>query len=198
MTTDTIAAVATPPGRGGIGIVRVSGPGVREIARMLIGNVPAVRHAVVREFHAADATVIDRGLALFFEAPASFTGEDVLELHGHGGPIVMDMLMECVCALGARPARPGEFSERAFLNERVDLAQAEAVADLIDAGTREAAQAAMRSMDGEFSRQVLGLAEAISELRVHVEAAIDFPEEEIDFLGDPELARRVQEVASRL
>ena len=135
-------------------------------------------------FRAADGTAIDHGIALFFQAPASFTGEDVLELHGHGGPVVMQMLLQHVLTLGARLADPGEFSRRAFLNDKLDLAQAEAVADLIDSQTQAAARSAMRSLDGEFSKQVHALVDAITKLRIHVEAAIDFPEEEIDFLAD--------------
>ncbi len=190
----TIAAIATPPGRGGVGIVRVSGARTREIAKSILGACPAPRHAVVRRFRDAQNKTIDEGIALFFQAPASFTGEDVLELHGHGGPQVMDMLVARVLELGARPAAPGEFSQRAFLNDRMDLAQAEAIADLIDSGSQEAARAAVRSMQGEFSQRVHALVEALTELRIYTEAAIDFPEEEVDFLSGDELARRLAAV----
>ena len=187
---DTIAAIATPAGRGGIGVVRVSGPRAAELARAVLGRVPAPRRAEYRAFHAADGSALDTGLALFFPRPHSFTGEDVLELHGHGGPLVLDMLMERLLALGARPARPGEFSERAFLNDKIDLAQAEAIADLIDSASEQAARAALRSLAGEFSARVRTLAEELTALRVYVEAAIDFPEEEVDVLADTELTRR--------
>jgi tRNA modification GTPase len=188
---DTIAAIATPAGRGGVGIIRVSGPEVAYIARQLCGALPEPRQALFRRFRDADNSVIDEGLVLYFPAPRSFTGEDVIELHGHGGPVVMDALLSRVCALGARPARPGEFSERAFLNDKLDLAQAEAIADLIDAGSRQAARAALRSLDGVFSDEVNRLAEAMLELRLYVEAAIDFPEEEIDFLADEKVTQHV-------
>ncbi len=189
--SDTIAAVATPPGRGGVGIVRISGPAVPEIARTLLGRLPEPRHAEFHRFRDAGGQVIDEGLALYFPAPRSFTGEDVLELHGHGGPVVMDLLLQRVLALGARAARPGEFSERAFLNGKLDLAQAEAIADLIDSGTAQAARAALRSLEGEFSHRIQALVEALIELRVYVEAAIDFPEEEVDFLAEPEVGQRL-------
>ncbi len=196
--TDTIAAIATPPGRGGVGIVRVSGPGVPALAAALLGALPEPRRPVRRTFRAADGTPLDDGLALYFAAPRSYTGEHVLELHGHGGPVVMDLLLARVLALGAdvapvtRPARPGEFSERAFLNERLDLAQAEAVADLIDAGSAAAARAAARSLTGEFSKQVLDLQAALVELRTYVEAAIDFPDEELELLSEAAIGGRVR------
>ena len=152
--TETIAAIATPPGRGGIGIVRVSGPLAPGIARDLIGSLPAPRLATWTRFRATGGSTLDQGLALYFPAPHSFTGEDVLELHGHGGPVVLDTLLARTLECGARLARPGEFSERAFLNGKLDLAQAEAVADLIEAGSGEAARAALRSLEGEFSRRV--------------------------------------------
>ena len=188
---DTIAAIATPAGRGGIGVVRVSGPAVPAIAEGLLGRVPVPRQAELHRFLDADGTPIDQGLALYFPAPRSFTGEDVLELHGHGGPVVMDLLLARVLALGARPAAPGEFSRRAFLNDKLDLAQAEAIADLIDSATAQAARAAARSLTGDFSDKVKALAEALTGVRVFVEAAIDFPEEEIDFLQDPALLERL-------
>jgi len=193
MINDTIAALATPPGRGGVGVVRVSGSQVKKIAKAVLGDCPAPRQAVLRKFLDTDKNSIDSGLALFFPEPNSFTGEDVLELQGHGGRVVMDMLLARLFELGARPARPGEFSERAFLNDKIDLAQAEAIADLIDSGSNEAAQAAMRSLQGEFSRRVNTLAEQMLYLRMYVEAAIDFPEEEIDFLADTKLQQRIVE-----
>ncbi len=186
---DTIAAIATPPGRGGIGIVRVSGPDLAALARAVLGTLPKPNQARVRTFRDAGGQAIDQGLALFFAAPGSFTGEDVLELHAHGGPVVLDMLMERLTGLGARPARPGEFSERALLNGQRDLAQAEAVADLIESGAASAARAALRSLQGEFSERARALTDALILLRTQVEAAIDFPEEEIDFLADVALIR---------
>jgi tRNA modification GTPase len=177
---DTIAAVATPPGRGGIGIVRVSGPASRGIAEGVIGKVPEARLATYAAFRAADGGEIDEGLGLFFPAPHSYTGEDVLELQGHGGPVVMRELLRRCVELGARVAEPGEFTRRAFLNDRLDLSQAESVADVIDAASVEAARSAVRSLAGEFSRRIHALVETLVELRVHVEACIDFPEEEID------------------
>ncbi|HET7756860.1 MAG TPA: tRNA modification GTPase, partial [Steroidobacteraceae bacterium] len=188
--TDTIVAAATPPGRGGIGVVRVSGPKVPEIAAVMLGELPPPRHATFARFADAHGEPIDAGLALFFAAPRSYTGEHVLELHGHGGPLVMEALVARVVELGARRAHAGEFTQRAFLNDKLDLAQAEAIADLIDASSREAVRAAMRSLEGEFSAMVRGLTEAVIDLRTHVEAAIDFPEEEVDFLSDRELAAR--------
>src|ERR1044072_4269385 len=180
---DTIVAAATPPGRGGVGVVRVSGPKTPQIAATLVGEVPPARYATLANFLDAAGNPIDIGIALFFPAPLSYTGEHVLELQGHGGPVILETLVERCLQLGARRARPGEFTERAFHNDKIDLAQAEAVADLIAAGSREAARAAMRSLQGEFSSMVQGLTDALIDLRAYVEAAIDFPEEEIDFLG---------------
>ncbi len=188
---DTIVAAATPPGRGGVGIVRISGSRAPEIGAAIAGELPAPRHAALARFLDANGQTIDAGFVLYFPAPGSYTGESVVELHGHGGPVVVESLIARALELGARRARPGEFTERAFLNDKLDLAQAEAVADLIDAGSREAARAAMRSLEGEFSAMVQGLSETVVELRAYVEAAIDFPEEEIDFLADRELARRL-------
>jgi len=193
-TVDTIAAIATPPGRGGVGIVRVSGPAVPAIAEGVIGVLPEPRHARFCRFLDGAGEVIDEGIALYFPAPRSFTGEEVLELQGHGGPVVMDLLLKRVLELGARLARPGEFSERAFLNDKLDLAQAEAVADLIDAETEAAARLASRSLQGAFSRRIHELVERLTELRVFVEAALDFPEEEIDFLADGQVLARLQAV----
>lgn len=181
---ETIAAVATASGRGGIGVVRVSGPRAKAVAITLCGREPVARHAHYGPFHADDGEVIDEGLMLFFPGPHSFTGEDVLELQGHGGPVVMDMLLQRCVELGVRLARPGEFSERAFLNDKLDLAQAEAIADLIEASSAQAARNAVRSLQGDFSRRILQLTESLVQLRIYVEAAIDFPEEEIDFLAD--------------
>ncbi|HEY0767781.1 MAG TPA: tRNA uridine-5-carboxymethylaminomethyl(34) synthesis GTPase MnmE [Steroidobacteraceae bacterium] len=192
--TDTIVAAATPPGRGGVGIVRISGPKVPEVAAVMLGELPRARHATFARFLDAQRDPIDAGLALFFPAPHSYTGEHILELHGHGGPLVMEALVSRAVELGARRAHAGEFTQRAFLNDKLDLAQAEAVADLIDAGSREAVRAAMRSLQGEFSAMVRGLTEAVIDLRTFVEAAIDFPEEEIDFLGDRELSKRFEAV----
>jgi len=177
---DTVAAIATPPGRGGIGVVRVSGALARSIANQFTGSVPQPRHATLARFLAADGGVIDEGIALLFAAPHSYTGEDVVELQGHGGPVVMQQLLSRCVELGARVAEPGEFTRRAFLNDRIDLAQAESVADLIDASSAEAARSAARSLTGEFSRRVHALVEGLTRLRMHVEACIDFPEEEID------------------
>ena len=191
---DTIVASATPPGRGGVGVVRVSGPKAPEIAAALVGELPAPRYATLSRFLDKAGEPIDIGLALFFPGPHSYTGEHVVELQGHGGPVVVERLVERCIELGARRARPGEFTERAFDNDKVDLAQAEAIADLIDAGSREAARAAMRSLQGEFSSMVQGLTEAVVDLRTYVEAAIDFPEEEVDFLGDQELHARLATV----
>jgi tRNA modification GTPase len=188
--TETIVAAATPPGRGGVGIVRLSGPKVPEIAAVMLGELPSPRRATFGRFLDGAQQPIDAGLALFFPAPASYTGEHVLELHGHGGPLVMQALVARALELGARRAEPGEFTQRAFLNDKLDLAQAEAIADLIDAGSRAAVRAAMRSLQGEFSAMVRGLTEAVIDVRTYVEAAIDFPEEEIDFLADRELEQR--------
>ena len=188
---DTIVAIATPPGRGGIGVVRVSGPGAGAIARAVLGEPPPPRRALVRRFLDADGTALDAGLALWFPAPCSFTGEDVLELQGHGGPVVLDLIVGRCLALGARPARAGEFSERAFLNDKLDLAQAEAVADLIDAGSAAAARAALRSLAGEFSARVHALEAALVQLRVQVEAAIDFGDEDIELMEESGVGGRL-------
>jgi tRNA modification GTPase len=193
---DTIAAVATPAGRGGIGVVRVSGPSAREIAVGVLGTVPEARHATLADFRTAQGAPIDSGIALFFPAPRSYTGEDVLELQGHGGPIVMRELLRRCVALGARVAQPGEFTRRAFLNDRIDLAQAESVADLIDASSTEAAASAARSLAGEFSQRVTALVLALTELRMHVEACIDFPEEEIDPADRQALQRKLADIRS--
>lgn len=190
---DTIVAAATPPGTGGVGIVRVSGDRVESIARRVLGSLPEPRDASYKTFRNSNGEKIDAGLALYFPAPASFTGESVLELHGHGGPLVISLLIEAIIALGARRADPGEFSQRAFLNNKLDLVQAEAIADLINAGTSQAARAALRSLSGAFSSSISALSEQLIRLRLHVEAAIDFPEEEIDFLSDELLQKRLVE-----
>lgn len=184
MNLETITALTTPPGRGAVGILRVSGPKTTEIAQAILGTVPHPRTAQFAKFRDAHQEVLDHGLVLFFPGPNSFTGEDVLELQGHGGPIILDCLLTRILSLGARLARPGEFSERAFLNDKLDLAQAEAIADLIDASSAQAALAAVRSLQGEFSKQINDLVMELIHLRTYVEAAIDFPEEEIDFLSD--------------
>lgn len=189
---DTIVAIATPPGKGGIGIVRLSGDDTEEIARSILENVPVARVATRAKFHDSNSLPIDTGIALWFPAPDSFTGESVLELQGHGGPVVMSLLVQTAVELGARRAEPGEFSKRAFLNGKLDLVQAEAVADLIDSGTAQAARAAHRSLSGVFSREVDTLLEQLIRLRLHVEAAIDFPEEEIDFLSDKALLKQLE------
>lgn len=191
---DTIVAIATAPGRGAVGIVRVSGPDVARHAQAVLGRLPTPRVATYASFLAEDGSALDSGLALYFPAPASFTGEAVLELQGHGGAVVLNLLVERLLRLGCRRARAGEFSERAFLNGKLDMAQAEAIADLIDAGTGAAARAAVRSLQGEFSRRVTELQARLSELRVYVEAAIDFPDEEIDLLDDPATESRLEAI----
>jgi len=181
---DTIVALATPPGRGGVGIIRISGSDVLDYLPKLVNLIPKPREALLCSFIDAAQQIIDSGLALYFPAPHSFTGEHVLELQAHGGPVVLDMLLQRVIELGARHATAGEFSQRAFLNDKLDLAQAEAIADLIDAGSRQAVQAAQRSLQGEFSKAIHTLVQSLIQLRMYVESAIDFPEEEIDFLSD--------------
>lgn len=180
--TDTIAAIATAPGRGGVGVIRVSGSNLLPFSLALSGKTPKPRYATLADFKAADGSTIDSGLLLYFPDPNSFTGEDVLELQGHGGPVVMQMLLARCLDLGARLAEPGEFSRRAFLNGKIDLAQAEAVADLIDAATTSAARSAVRSLQGEFSKAIHSLTDELINLRMLVEATLDFPEEDIDFL----------------
>ncbi|MGH8609553.1 MAG: tRNA uridine-5-carboxymethylaminomethyl(34) synthesis GTPase MnmE [Gammaproteobacteria bacterium] len=195
---ETIAAQATPPGRGGIGVIRVSGPAVRAMARALFGEVPAPRVAEVKAFPDPSGQPIDHGIALFFPGPGSFTGEDVLELHGHGGPVVMDRLLRRMLGLGARLARPGEFCERAFLNGKLDLAQAEAVADLIDSASEEAARRAVRTLRGEFSKLVRDLVQDVIALRTRVEATLDFPDEEVGLFDHEALETRLKGVAEKL
>lgn len=199
MTTDTIVAQATAPGRGGVGIVRVSGPAAEQVAEIVLGKCPRVRYAEYLPFRDEQGEVLDQGIALLFKAPNSFTGEDVLELQGHGGPVIMDMLIRRILKIdGIRPARPGEFSERAFINDKLDLAQAEAIADLIEASSEQAARSAMHSLQGQFSSKIQQLVESLIRLRIYVEAAIDFPDEEIDFLSDGKVAGDLYSIMSEL
>ena len=198
LAEDTIAAIASAAGAAGVGIVRVSGPRVPAIAHALLGETPSPRHAHFAAFRDAAGALIDRGLLLHFPAPASYTGEHVLELQGHGSVVLLDVLLRRVCELGARLARPGEFTERAFLNGKLDLAQAEAVADLIAARSEAGARAALQSMEGVFSHKIATLLRELITLRVHIEAAIDFPEEEIDFLADPVIGQQLDRVREEL
>ena len=196
--TDTIAAQATARGAAGVGVLRASGPDVPAIAESILGHMPQPRHAHLCTVRDADGAALDQALLLYFPAPNSYTGEHVLELHGHGSPVLLDLLLKRLLELGARLARPGEFTERAFLNGKLDLAQAEAVADLIAAGSEASARAALRSLEGEFSRRVRELVEACIALRIWIEAAIDFPEEEIDFLAAPEPKQKLAELKTQL
>jgi tRNA modification GTPase len=198
LARDTIAAIATPPGRGGIGVIRLSGPRVPEIGASLLGQLPEPRVARVATFRDRQGGKLDEGLALYFVAPNSYTGEPVLELHGHGGPVVMHALLEACLDYGARLAEPGEFTRRAFLEGKLDLAQAEAVADLIDAASREAARSALRSLSGEFSQAVRALGTSLTELRVLTEATLDFPEEELDTLHRDDATARLGSLRERL
>lgn len=202
LDTDTIAAIATPPGRGGVGIIRVSGKKSQHLAKQITGCELQPRHAHYSRFFASNddgtSAAIDQGIALFFPGPHSFTGEDVLELQAHGGPVILDFLLKEVIRLGARVARPGEFSERAFLNNKLDLTQAEAIADLIDSSSEQAARNAFRSLQGEFSKKIHTLVESVTQLRVYVEAAIDFPEEEIDFLADGKVEQDLNGLVEQL
>lgn len=197
-TNDTIAAIATPAGRGGVGIIRLSGPKVPQIAESMLGQITKPHRASHRQFKGTDGQVLDDGIAIYFPGPNSFTGEDVLELQGHGGKIVMDMLLQACLQNGARLARPGEFSERAFLNDKLDLAQAEAIADLIDSSSEQAVRSALRSLQGDLSAAINALFTQITELRMYVEAALDFPEEEIDFLADQRVINRVKAIQQQL
>lgn len=196
--TDTIAAVSTPPGRGGIGIVRVSGPRAAEMAREVVGRLPEPRVATAARFLAGDGETLDSGIALWFPGPRSCTGEDTLELQGHGGPVVLDRVAGRVLSLGARPARPGEFTERAFLNGKLDLAQAEAVADLIDAATHEAARLARRSLDGALSERVHRAVSELVEIRTFIEGSLDFPDEEVPEPPEALLAGRLDRVRAEV
>ncbi len=195
---DTIAAIATPPGNGGVGIIRISGALVSEIASQILNKPLQPRMALFSAFIDGDRSVIDSGIALYFPAPASYTGEDVLELQGHGGAVVLDMLLRRVLCLGARLANPGEFTERAFLNNKLDLAQAEAVADLIESSTEQSVRSAQKSMQGVFSQQINELVAELTELRIYVEAAIDFVDEEIDFLTDGVVENRIVRLMQRI
>jgi len=196
--SDVIAAIATAPGRGGIGVVRVSGPDLSRIIEGIVGAELIARQARYARFKDADNEVLDEGIALFFQAPHSFTGEHVLELQGHGGPQVLQLILERCLQLGARPAEPGEFSRRAFLNDKIDLAQAESIADLIDAQSKEAARSAVRSLTGEFSLQIRALVDGLIHLRMLVEATLDFPEEEIDFLEKANARGQLDDIEARL
>lgn len=196
---ETIVAQATAPGRGGIGILRVSGPKAVEVANTVLGKCPKPRMADYLPFKDLDGTVLDQGIALYFKAPNSFTGEDVLELQGHGGQVVLDLLLKRILQIdGIRLARPGEFSEQAFLNDKLDLAQAEAIADLIDASSEQAARSALKSLQGEFSNKVNQLVDSVIYLRTYVEAAIDFPDEEIDFLADGKIEAHLNDIIEQL
>jgi tRNA modification GTPase len=195
---DTIAAIATPPGRGGIGVVRISGPAVPRIARAVLGSLPVPRHATMARFKDQGGALLDEGIALYFAAPHSYTGEDVLELQGHGGPVVMQALLSACLDAGARLAEPGEFTRRAFVEGRLDLAQAEAVADLIEASSREAARGALRSLTGEFSAAIESLRLQLVELRALTEAQLDFPEEELDALHREDAAQRLARIHAAL
>ncbi|MGC6248263.1 tRNA uridine-5-carboxymethylaminomethyl(34) synthesis GTPase MnmE [Bisgaard Taxon 45] len=196
---ETIVAQATAPGRGGIGILRVSGPKAVEVAQAVLGKCPKPRMADYLPFKDTDGTVLDQGIALYFKAPHSFTGEDVLELQGHGGQVVLDLLLKRILQLdGLRLARPGEFSEQAFLNDKLDLAQAEAIADLIDASSEQAARSALKSLQGEFSNKVNQLVDSVIYLRTYVEAVIDFPDEEIDFLADGKIEAYLNDIIAQL
>lgn len=199
LTNDTIVAQATPPGRGGVGIVRVSGPAAKTVAERMLGYCPAPRKAEYLPFKDLQGAVLDEGIALFFKGPNSFTGEDVLELQGHGGPVLIDMIIKAILDFpDVRPARPGEFSERAFLNDKLDLTQAEAIADLIDTTSEQAAKAALQSLQGGFSHEIDQLVDQVIGLRMYVEAAIDFPDEEIDFLSDGKVAADLEAIIDRL
>ena len=195
---DTIAAQATAPGRGGVGIIRVSGSDALRIAQKVLRVEPRPRFAHYGAFYDEDGSVLDEGIALYFPNPSSFTGEDVVEFQGHGGPVILDMLLKRILSLGIRQANPGEFSERAFLNDKLDLAQAEAIADLIDSTSEQAARSALRSLQGAFSDKINGLVESLIQLRIYVEAAIDFPEEEIDFLADGKVAGDLASIVEAL
>lgn len=195
---DTIAAIATAPGSGGIGVVRVSGPASRQVAQAVLGSCPAPRHAAYLPFLDTDGTLIDRGIAIYYAAPYSYTGEDVLELQAHGGPALMQLLLARCLIDGVRQAEPGEFTKRAYLNDKLDLAQAEAVADVIEAATAEAARSAVRSLAGEFSQRIHALRDRLVDLRMYVEACLDFPEEEIDFISQGRVADKLSAIHDEL
>ena len=195
---DTIAAIATPPGNGGVGIIRISGPAAKQISQQLSNKLVSPRQAVFTSFKDEDNTIIDSGILLYFPNPASYTGEDTIELQGHGGSVVLGMLLKRVLNLGARLANPGEFTERAFLNNKLDLAQAEAVADLIESSTEQSVRSAQKSMQGVFSEQINELVDELTELRIYVEAAIDFVDEEIDFLSDGIVENKVKVLIEKI
>jgi tRNA modification GTPase len=196
---ETIAAQATAPGRGGVGIIRISGPEVKSVAQAILGRIPEIRRAEYLPFNDAKQNVLDQGIALYFKAPHSFTGEDVLELQGHGGPVILDMILKEILALPKiRMAKPGEFSEQAFINDKLDLTQAEAIADLINSSSEQAARCALHSMQGDFSKLVNQLVESTIHLRMYVEAAIDFPEEEIDFLADVKVVNDLKKIITQV
>jgi tRNA modification GTPase len=195
---ETIVAIATAPGRGGVGIVRVSGNKALEIGQQISRLAPAPRQAHFTRFYSSEGSILDSGILLFFSAPNSFTGEDVLEIQAHGGPVVLDLLVKECCKLGARPARAGEFSERAYLNDKIDLTQAEAIADLIASTTEKAALNASQSLQGSFSREINTLISVVTSLRIFVEAAIDFPEEEIDFIEDGRVLEKLLEIIEQV
>ncbi len=194
----TIAAIATAPGRGGVGIIRISGPKALTIARTFLGFEPTPRYAHYCPFKNEQKQTLDEGIALFFKSPNSFTGEDVLELQGHGGPVLLDMLLKEIINCGAVLAKPGEFSERAYLNDKLDLTQAEAIADLINCSSTAAAKQALNSLQGAFSKEIHLLVEKLIALRIYVEAAIDFPEEEVDFLTDGKVAQDLSDISQKL
>ena len=196
--SDIIAAIATPPGKGGIGVIRVSGRSLELLARKIAGSLPQPRQARLSKFLDEAGLVIDQGIVLYFPAPHSYTGEDVLELQGHGGPAVMNLLLSSCLSAGARLAQPGEFTLRAFLNNKLDLAQAESVADIINASTSDAARCAIRSLQGEFSRAIRDLVEALISLRIFVEASLDFPEEEIEFVGGRDVRDKLEAIRAQL
>lgn len=196
---ETITAQATPPGRGGVGIIRISGPKTKMVAQAILGKIPEIRTAEYLPFKDKKQQILDHGIALYFKAPHSFTGEDVLELQGHGGPIILDMLLKAITALpDIRLAKPGEFSEQAFLNNKLDLTQAEAIADLIDSSSEQAARCALHSLQGDFSKLVHQLVDKVIQLRMYVEAAIDFPEEEIDFLADKKIINNLNDIINQV
>ncbi|MFP6796759.1 MAG: tRNA uridine-5-carboxymethylaminomethyl(34) synthesis GTPase MnmE [Pseudomonadales bacterium] len=195
---ETIGAIATPPGRGGIGIVRVSGPGARAVAERMLGECPAPRTATYRVFRDIEGSAVDEGIAIFYAAPHSYTGEDVLELQGHGAPVVLEVVLNHAISMGVRLARPGEFTERAFLNGRMDLAQAESVIDLINSASQQAARSAARSLTGEFSNAIMAIDQDVLKLRVYIEGAIDFPEDEVDFMADRDVAAAAENIGLAL
>ena len=196
---ETIAAQATAPGRGGVGIIRVSGPEVENVAKAILGKVPELRKAEYLNFNDRNKQPLDQGIAIFFKGPNSFTGENILELQGHGGPIILDLLLKEILSLkNVRMAKPGEFSEQAFMNDKLDLTQAEAIADLINSSSEQAARCALHSLQGDFSKLVNEMVESTIHLRMYVEAAIDFPEEEIDFLADEKIVNDLKAIIKQI